>query len=72
MSKRVMSTREAAEWLGIGQYYFRSLVRDGEIRVKRGSKKNKWLFTRVELERFAEERVCVDDGERAGADGTDE
>ena len=69
MSKLTFSTKEAAEFVGMGEDYFKSYVRRGYVRKKRGCRDNNWQFTRKELERFAEDRVSVDEEAGAGADG---
>lgn len=53
--RKVFTTKQAVEWLGMGRYAFAKCVQEGLIRKHVSSKANKWQFSRRELMRFAEE-----------------
>lgn len=58
---KLFSTKAAAEYLGIGERWFRRMVEAGDIRIWSGSRWNNWRFTQEELDRVGSESVRVQD-----------
>ena len=56
--ERLLSAREAAEYLGYHPEYLRELARTGQLRGRRtGTGRGTWRFAREDLDAFASPRV---------------
>jgi excisionase family DNA binding protein len=56
LAPRLLKTRDAARYLGMSAWKVRNLVQCGEIACILGDGTSPWLFDRLELDRWIENR----------------